>query len=256
MFSEDVQKFIEKKGYTEMANFISLVRNWHAACDSRGVRADVRVELLFEMYIFLTEETNFNSFPFIYTGRYWKGMPIQTYEALLQSICTRIQLYSYAHNKSYNSRAISTLANESFFSDMVQMDKESHSYPKACNIPKIFGRVVTLNYYKHLPEKNWFLTAMHKGTYPEHLAECHTEDLNNQDGFYVNHFFDFPDQQDSQRCRQYDISRGTQPLRFSGGVCKFYRGDESRILPEDRAGLELKPLPFYDKQSGKIDYNR
>ena len=136
------------------------------------------------------------------------------------------------------------------------MDKESCSYQKACNIPKIFGRVVTLNYYKHLPEKNWFLTATHKGTYPEHLAECHTEDMENQDGFYVNHFFDYPDERDSQRCRCYDISHGTQPLRFAGGVRKFYRGDELRILPEDRAGMELQPLPYFDEESGKIHYDK
>ena len=167
------------------------------------------------------EKTNFNSFPFKYTGRYWRRMPIQTYEALLQGTCTRIQLYSIAHNQTYNSRAISTLANESFFSDMFRMEEESHSYPKACNIPKIFGCEVTLNYYKHLPEKNWFLTMTHKGTYPEHLAECHTEDMENQDGFYINHFFDYPDERDSQRCRHYNISRGTQLLRFAGGVRKF-----------------------------------
>ena len=183
-------------------------------------------------------------------------MPIQTYEALLQNICMRIQLYSVAHNKTYNTRAISTLANESFFSDMVRMDKESHSYPKACNVAKIFGRVVTLNYYKHLPEKNWFLTAMHKGTYPEHLAEYNEMDIKEQDGHYVNHFFDYPDEHDSQWCRHYDISRGTQPLRSAGGVRKFYRGDESKILPEDRAGLEPKPLPYYDKDTRKIDYNK
>ena len=149
------------------------------------------------MYSFLTEKIGFNSFPFPYTGRYWRGMPIQTYEALLQNICTRIQLYSIAHNKTYNTRAISILANESFFSDMVRMDKESHSYPKACNVPKIFGRVVTLNYYKHLPEKNWFLTATHKGTYPKHLAEYNEMDIKEQDGHYVNHFFDYQDERDS-----------------------------------------------------------
>ena len=241
MFSENVEKFMSKKGYTKTVEFIKLVRHWHTACDSRGVRADVRVMLLYNMYSFHMGKTDFNSFPFPYTGRYWQGMLIQTYEALLQNICTQIQLHSIAHNNTYNSRAISTLVNESFFSDLVRMDKESCSYPKACNVPKIFGRVVTLNYYKHLPDKNWFLTAMHKGTYPEHLAEYNAMDIKEQDGHYVNHFFYYPNECDSQQCRCYDISRGTQPLHFSDGIRKFYRGDESKILPEDRAGLEPKP---------------
>ena len=102
------------------------------------------------------------------------------------------------------------------------MDKESRSYPKACNIAKIFGRVVTLNYYKHIPHKNWYLTATHKGTYPEHLADFLDEDILQQDGFYRNHFFDYPDEHASQQYCCYDILRGTQPLRFAGGIHKFY----------------------------------
>ena len=256
MFSEPVENFIRGKGHSESADFILLARKWFAACDRRGLRADLRVTWLYDMFTFLTKDINFNSFPFPLTGRYWKGVPIQTYEALLQNICTRIQLYTYANNRTYNCRAISTLANESFFSDLGRLDKESRAYPKACNIPKIFGRVVTLNFYKHMPEKNWFLTATHKGTYPEHLAEHDHKELSEQDGFYWNHFFDFPDDHNSQRCRRSDISTGTQPLRFAGGVRKFFRGDESRILPEERAGLEPKGMPIYDEQSGKISYEK
>ena len=211
---------------------------------------------LYDMFTFLTEGINFNSFPFPRIGRYWKGMPIQTYEALLQNICTRMQLYMYANNRTYNCQAISTLANESFFSNLGRLDKESHAYPKACNISKIFGCVVTLNFYKHMPDENWFLTAMHKGTYPEHLAEHYTKDLSEQEGFYWNHFFDFPDKHNSQRCRRCDISTGTQPLRFAGGVRKLFCGDESWILPEERAGLAPKGMPHYDKQSGKISYDK
>ena len=103
---------------------------------------------------------------------------------------------------------------------MGRMDKESHAYPKACNIPEIFGRVITLNYFKHMAEKTWFLTTTHKGTYPEHLAEFHTELLRNQDRYYTNHFFDFPDACHSQRVCRSDISQGTQPLHFVGGVRK------------------------------------
>ena len=255
MFSEKVEKFMVSKGYVETAEFIKLVREWHSACDDHGVRADTWVTVLRNMFSFLTCGIDFNSFSFPLTGCHWKGMPIQTYEAILQNICTRIQLYSIAHNKTYNHHAISTLANESFFSDMVRMDKESRSYPKACNIAIIFGRVSTLNYYKHMPHKNWYLTATHKGTYPEHLAEVLEEDLLEQDGFYKNHFFDYPDKHTSQRCHRYDISRGTQPLRFAGGVRKFYRGDESKILPE-HAGMELKPLPYFDKETGQIHYDK
>ena len=173
MFSKEVESFLERRGHVESANFVCLVRKWHSACDTRGLCTDLRVTCLHNMFVFLTKYMSFNCFPFPLTGRYWRKMPIQTYEALLQNICTRIQLYDIAFNETYNNRAISTLTNDSFFSDMERLDKESRAYPKACNIPKIFGRVVKLNYFKHLPEKNWFLTATHKGTYPKHLAEVH-----------------------------------------------------------------------------------
>ena len=67
MLSENVEKFMEKKGFSETADFISLVQHWYATCDSRGIWADVCVHLLYKMYSFLMEK-NFNSFPFKYTG--------------------------------------------------------------------------------------------------------------------------------------------------------------------------------------------
>ena len=139
MFSKNVEKFMRRKGYIETANFVKLVRHWHVARDNRGVRADLRVTLLYDMYSFLTSDIDFNSFPFPLTGRYWKGMPIQTYEALLQSICTRIQFYSQAHNKTYNSRAISTLANESFFPIWFAWTKKAGIIPKHATSQKFLA---------------------------------------------------------------------------------------------------------------------
>ena len=101
------------------------------------------------MYEFLMQGVNFNGYPSKLSQRHFRGMPMPTYEALLQNINTHIQLYQYAHGNTYNVHSISTLANESFFSDLTQLDKESPFYPKACNIPKLVGKVVQLNYYKH-----------------------------------------------------------------------------------------------------------
>ena len=56
--------------------------------------------------------------------------------------------------------------NESFFSDLTRLDKESPFYPKACNIPKLVGKVVQLNYYKHKANKSYSLQPTAKGTYP------------------------------------------------------------------------------------------
>ena len=117
------------------------------------------------MHKFLTKNINFWSVPFQEAGRYIRGMTWQTFEALLQNISVCIQLYSAAKDRTYNARSISTLANESFFSDLVQLDKEGKGYPKASNISKVMGRVVMLNYFKHKRNKNYYLTANLKPKY-------------------------------------------------------------------------------------------
>ena len=96
------------------------------------------------MHKFLTDGINFNCITFQYPGRYIKGITWQTFEALLQNISTHIQLYSYTNCGTYNTRAVSTLANESFFVDLVRYDKESHGYPKGTNLSHVFGRVVLI----------------------------------------------------------------------------------------------------------------
>ena len=54
-------------------------------------------------------------------------------------ISTHIQLYSFSKQGTYNARAMSTLSNESFFSDLVWYDKESHGYPKGTNVSRVLA---------------------------------------------------------------------------------------------------------------------
>ena len=152
-FGEEVTSYFSQRGWHKSASFVRLVRNWYKACDMRGLPADTRVRALYELHAFLTDEIDFHKFPFPISGTHYKGMPLTTYEALLQNICTRIYLYSQAHGRTYNPRSVTTLSNESFFSDLVRLEKEGNGYPKACNVSRIMGRVVTLNYYKHKPDK-------------------------------------------------------------------------------------------------------
>ena len=104
-------------------------------------------------------------------------MPVQTFEAILQCISTCIFLYKFSIENNYNTRSVSTLANESFFSDLTRMDRNGCYYPKACNIESIMGRVVTLNHFKHKPEKHFHLTTTMHGTYPVHHLEADAQDL-------------------------------------------------------------------------------
>ena len=247
MFSDYVAFHLYDTAYDKDAEFVELVANWIRACDKRGLSADERVFHLANMHDFLLQDVHFGAFPFKWMGRYIKGMTVHTFEAILQNISTRIQLYEFAKEKTYNSRSVSTLCNESFFFDMARLDKEAYGFPKACNVPKVLGRAVTLNYIKHKACKNYCLLASRKTPYPTHLAERDqirhaTESEHDYVGFYRNNFFDFQDTRKSQRVRKDDISTGLAPLRCMSGVRNYFKTDESEILPEIRAGKD--PIAF------------
>ena len=55
-------------GFTEMANFVKLIQNWHEACNKCGLPADTSVAYLHDMHNFLTCGINFNAIPFQYLG--------------------------------------------------------------------------------------------------------------------------------------------------------------------------------------------
>ena len=150
-FSLPVQRHMLSKGYTETADFTQLIRNWFRACNDRGIKANERDEYWYNTHEFLTRGVNFKQFPSPLCSGYVKGMPVQTFEALLQICSTRIYLYALAVDKTYNSRGISTLQSESYFSDVKRLDKDG--YPKGPMIHKLIGKSATVNAYKHKATK-------------------------------------------------------------------------------------------------------
>ena len=160
-------------------------------------------------------------------------------------ISTRIQLYAYSQDKTYNARAVSTLANKSFFADLVRYDKESHGYPKGSNVLRVFGCVVLINYFKHKHDKNYVLSAMIKGKYDIKLAEDDfqryvTECASHHKGLFKNHFFDYPNQLKSHRVRRDDITTGIAALRNTDGVHRWFHIVEGDLLSETRSGNKEK----------------
>ena len=144
----------------------------------------------------------------------------------------------------HNPHAISTLANESFFSDLTRLDKESTYYPKACNIPHLLGKVVTLNYFKHKPDKSYSLQTTLKGSYPVHILDINDEDtsIESQSYIYKNHFFDNIDLHNSFRSRKTDLSMGLNPLHSVQSVCRHYRMDESLVDPQYQAQMTAQEM--------------
>ena len=79
---------------------------------------------------------------------YIKGMPIPTYEALMQGITTRLQIFQLS-NMPINQRSISTIGIESFFSKLTAMEFSGLGCPKAVDIPRLISHVTELNSIQH-----------------------------------------------------------------------------------------------------------
>ena len=244
MFGVPVERELRRRGYHSEADFVELVRNWHRACDERGMTADDRVIHLEKFLQYLLEDVNLDQFPFKHTGRYVKSIPYQTFDAICQNITCRIQLYELSLQKMYSSRSISTLPCESMFSDLVRFDRESNGYVKACNVGAILGRVVAINYVKHKPSKTYFLLPTTRGTYPVHVLEWYGDEAEGNTGsngfYYQNHHFDKVNRNpSSRRKRRSDISTGIAPMRGVTGVRMYHRVNERLINPETRAGRPI-----------------
>ena len=138
-----------------------------------------------------------------------------------------------------------------FLLDLTRMDKESTYYPKACNIPKLMVKVVTLNYLKHKTDKSYALNPTTKGTYPVHILQQEDTDTDlgsdGNDSIYKNHFFDKTDVHTSHRIHCSDLSTGLNPLRCVGGVCRHYRMDGSKVASWKRAQMSPPAELIVDK---------
>ena len=97
IFSKEVESIMLKNGDTNEANFIKLVWDWYEACDERGIHPNERVKRWINMHNFLLTNVDFSDFP--PPGTHIKGIPIVTYEGILQGITTRILLYNLSHKK-------------------------------------------------------------------------------------------------------------------------------------------------------------
>ena len=129
-FSEDVEKILQLNGDKSKADFISKTRNWFRACDERGMDVEERIHHWNNMYSFLVSKCQFADYPPPTT--HIEGIPIKTYEALLHSISTRFLLYGLSSSNNYNTRAISTLAVESFFFRSYKVRFLRFRYSKIC----------------------------------------------------------------------------------------------------------------------------
>ena len=121
------------------------------------------------MHKFPTKNVNFDEYP--PPSTHVKGIPIVTYEGILQGISTRILLYKLAWNLTFNNRAISTLAIESFFASLSKADFTMMGCPKATQIHRILPIMMQYNSYKHDLDKKFDMDSRQGSPYPHYELE-------------------------------------------------------------------------------------
>ena len=151
VFSEPVESELCKLGYLNEALLVRTVRNWYNACNEHGLTVETRLEYLLDMDKYLSEQYIPKSYPMNLT--HVNGLSCTTYQSVRYNICTRIQLYSLSKKRTYNHRAMSTLAVESFFSDLSSLASNTSGVPLSAHIPGYLSKVTTINTIKHDPTK-------------------------------------------------------------------------------------------------------
>ena len=168
-FSKEVQKILTQLGYHDEAEFTGLTCNWFRACDERGLDVQRRMTYLQSMYDYLLGKVNLSEYPPPSTHVF--GLPVKTFEAILHCISTRFLLFVLSSKNAYNTRAVSTLAVESFFSDLTRYEFSGLGAPKAVDIPKLISHIIYINTIKHDPTRGFEFTTSTRDNYPTYFME-------------------------------------------------------------------------------------
>ena len=106
-----------------------------------------------------------------------------------------IACYQLAYKRTFNNRALSTLAIEICFSDLSVVELSGSGCPKAYQIPKLMSILVEYNIAMHDPTKLFTMDKHGGPPYPVHVLDqfstCDSEDTNNNSSVkFHEHSFD------------------------------------------------------------------
>ena len=227
---------MSKKDFFDEAQFVSIVRNWFQACDARGITVDIRLHHLNQMYHNLMDMIDFSTYP--PPTSHVGGIPIKTFEAMLHCISTRFALYWTSQRHCYNTRALSTLAVESFFSDLSKFEFSGLGTPKSTDIPKLLSHLVHINTTKHNPSRGFEFTTSTRDNYPCYLMDIASEEIDSS-GLFRNHPFDKALSKKKKKRQLLSISKPKCITRGVRGIRQFIRINEEKLTDEQRLGRNI-----------------
>ena len=95
---------------------------------------------------------------------YIQGMPVSTYESVMQGITTRLQIFSLS-NMPINQGI------KSFFSELTSMEFSGLGYPKAVDILRLISHITELNSIRHDSGHGFVFNTTNRGSYPYDTLE-------------------------------------------------------------------------------------
>ena len=243
----------------QTAEMIYHFRNFHEACDCRGLTAEERIRHLVEVYNYLTAGLNFDQI----TGqdlKEIKGIPFVTYESILCNISTRIRMFGVCSNGSYNARAFSSLAVESFFSLLARSSQ--NDCPRSVNIPNMMAGLVELNAARHMSseELGFEYHPFNRGVYSFYKQVTEDKRADEQeaveetvdtepDPCFPNHNFDkIIKKKKKKRHKHGHLSNNLAPLHGVRPVrTNYFKIDESKINELNCQGILEQNCAAFEK---------
>ena len=89
----------------------------------------------------------------LYHSQTFVVCPVQHSRVFCRILAQGFNCTDLSQNNTYNQRSVSTLALESFFSDLSQVTHTTSGIPMAANVPRYLARMSQLNKIKDDPTK-------------------------------------------------------------------------------------------------------
>ena len=151
VFSAEVEQIMRNNADMKEAKLVKHIRNWYDAYNKCELQLTDHIKYLVQMNNYML--SFYESSYFLMNTTHVKGLPSTTFQAILQNISTRLQLYSLSEQKTYNQRAISTLAVESMFSSLSSLCQNGSRIPLAAKIPRYICRIMQFTSIQQNPNK-------------------------------------------------------------------------------------------------------
>ena len=151
IFSEEVQKVMEERGFVSESTFCEIVRQWFEAEDMRGLSAYSRFQHHLRMRDWLLDGIDISTYRPI--GQFINGIPTSTFQAILTNCERSTQMYPYVRSGAYNARAKGTLENETLFGEFHELDPRNIGFLNPKDVPKVMTLAMQLDLVRLNPKR-------------------------------------------------------------------------------------------------------